>query len=76
MDDARALMLALRNTYPHLGIGIAGGLSADTLPHIAGLLQEIPDLSIDAEGQLRDENDHLDVNKAVRYVLAASRMVT
>lgn len=72
----RADLLELRSSFPHLGLGIAGGLCAATLPQVADLLGEIPDLSIDAEGRLRDSDDHLDVNEAVRYVLSASRMVT
>lgn len=72
----RADLLDLRSSFPHLGLGIAGGLCAATLPQVADLLREIPDLSIDAEGRIRGSDDRLDVNEAVRYVLSASRMVT
>lgn len=43
---------AVRN-YPALGIGIAGGLGPMTLHLIKQLIKEFPELSIDAEGQLR-----------------------
>ncbi len=51
-----------------LGLGVAGGLSADTLHLVTPLLDEFPDLSIDAEGRLRDKDDHLDVGAATSYI--------
>jgi hypothetical protein len=75
VEDALLLIQALRGTFPHLGIGIAGGLSAATLPHIAPLLRAVPDLSIDAEGKLRDENDHLIMNDAIEYAASANRIL-
>ena len=75
MERMRNLVLALRNAFPRLGIGIAGGLSAETLPRIGALLEEFPDLNLDAEGRLRNENDHLIVGAAVEYVASACRCV-
>ena len=49
-------------------LGVAGGLSASTLHLVAPLVEEFPDLSIDAEAGLRDSNDNLDVNAAIAYV--------
>lgn len=74
VDSVRADLLELRSSFPHLGLGIAGGLSAHTLPQVEELLQEIPDLSIDAEGRLRDENDHLNINAAIEYATTAIRL--
>ena len=56
------------------GFGVAGGLSAETLPMIGPLLQEFPNLSIDAEGRLRDQNDFLDLVQAEKYLLKALEM--
>jgi hypothetical protein len=75
VDATRADLLELRSSFPHLGLGIAGGFSSYTLPAVAGLLQDIPDLSVDAEGKLRDENDHLDVKAAVEYATMANRLM-
>jgi hypothetical protein len=75
VDGVRADLLELRSSFPHLGLGIAGGFSAYTLPQVADLLRDIPDLSIDAEGRLRDENDHLDVKAAIEYATMANRLV-
>lgn len=52
-------------------LGIAGGLTAETLAAVAALLSLFHDLSIDAEGGLRDEFDHLDMVKAIRYLRTA-----
>jgi len=54
-----------------IGIGIAGGLCAETLDHVAPLIKGFPGLSIDAEGRLRDGDDHLDLVKAEAYVQKA-----
>jgi hypothetical protein len=55
-----------------LGIGIAGGLSASTLPQLKSLLKKHPFLSIDAEGKLRDANDDLDPARVTAYIHQAS----
>jgi hypothetical protein len=53
---------------PHLGIGLAGGLSRDRLDQVTPLLQAMPQLSIDAEGALRDTADHLDLVRMESYL--------
>lgn len=58
----------------NIGLGIAGGLCPATLHAIEPLIQEFPTVSIDAEGKLRDENDHLNTNLALTYVRQAIRM--
>jgi hypothetical protein len=75
VENMRSALSDLRSSFPHLGLGIAGGLSAATLPQVAELIQGIPDLSIDAEGRLRDKADHLDVGAAIEYVIAANDIV-
>ena len=56
------------------GLGVAGGLCAESLPMIEPLIREFPDLSIDAEGRLRDEDDFLDLNRAEEYLIGALAM--
>lgn len=57
-----------------IGLGIAGGLSATTLRNISPLIAEFSGLSIDAEGRLRDSDDHLDLREAGEYISKASEM--
>lgn len=71
LDRAAAFVKAIAEACPTLGIGIAGGLSADRLPEVAPLLKRFPFLSIDAEGRLRTENDHLDPGLTLAYVQRA-----
>jgi hypothetical protein len=59
-----------------VGIGIAGGLCAASLPAIARLLRAFPRLSIDAEGRLRDDADgggRLMYEEVEGYLTAAAR---
>ena len=56
------------------GLGVAGGLCAESLPMIEPLIREFPGLSIDAEGRLRDGNDLLDMGRAREYLVKALDM--
>jgi hypothetical protein len=49
------LAIAIRAAFPHFGIGIAGGLCAETVPDVAHLIRD--GISVDAEGRLRDDAD-------------------
>lgn len=51
---------AIRSNFPTLGIGVAGGLGPDTIHLVKPLVDEFPDLSIDAQGRLRPSGDALD----------------
>lgn len=68
-----------KTDYP-IGIGFAGGLCANDLAGetrekgVVDMLLDRWTLSIDAEGRLRDADDHLDVQKARAYVDAAGRV--
>lgn len=55
-------------------IGIAGGLGPDTLDLVESLVQEFPNLSIDAEGKLRTPDDQLDMLKVKLYLQRAFQM--
>ena len=57
-----------------IGLGVAGGLCAETLPRIALLAREFPALSIDAEGRLRDTNDALDQKRVDDYLRTAAKL--
>jgi hypothetical protein len=57
-----------------MGFGVAGGLSASTLDRIAPLINDFPDLSIDAESLLRDKDDCLDIDQAKDYIGKALRL--
>ena len=48
----------------NFGLGVAGGLSSKNLRRVEPLLSEFPDLSIDAEGRLRNSDDQLDLREA------------
>lgn len=59
---------ALKKARLGIGLGVAGGLSATTLHNIKPLIAEFSSLSIDAEGRLRDSDDHLDLREAHIYL--------
>jgi len=65
---------ALKKTRLDFGLGVAGGLSSKNLHHAELLLSEFPDLSIDAEGRLRNPDDHLDLREAGEYISGALEM--
>ncbi len=71
LDRASTFVEEFATQYPTLGIGVAGGLCKETLPSVQGLLRRYPFLSIDAEGRLRDVDDHLDLEAAKAYVRCA-----
>ncbi len=60
--------------FHDMGVGVAGGLSWDTMHLLKPLLKQIPYLSIDAEGKLRNENDHLDMSLVEGYVRKAAEV--
>ncbi|MDB5194063.1 MAG: hypothetical protein JWN50_77 [Parcubacteria group bacterium] len=57
------------------GIGIAGGFSKETARSILPLVGKYHDLSVDAEGKLRDEDDRFSMDKATAYVEEMSRVL-
>lgn len=71
---ARDYILALKAQNLRMGIGVAGGLSPTTLDLVEPLAREFPDISIDAEGRLRTQEDHLDLNVANEYLRKALAM--
>ena len=57
-----------------INLGIAGGLGPESMALLNLLLDDFPDLNIDAEGQLRDkETDDLDIIKMSSYLTQAQQ---
>ena len=73
-EKTEAYIAAITESCPNLGIGVAGGLSAETLGSIKPLLKKYPRLSFDAEGMLRDADDHLDRAKTDSYIKDAYQL--
>ena len=61
-------VLALKKARFPAKIVVAGGLGPSGLHLVETLLREFPDLSIDAEGKLRDENDVFLPDAAAQYL--------
>ncbi|MDI6734376.1 MAG: hypothetical protein QMD50_02710 [Patescibacteria group bacterium] len=53
---------------------VAGGLQAKNLDLLKPLIKEFPELSIDAEGKLRDEKDKLDFIAVKKYLEKAKEI--
>ncbi len=78
LDAARSVeyLTAIRATAPELGLVVAGGLQAGNIDELlAPLLPGWSAVSIDAEGRLRDANDHLMLADAADYLRAAWRLL-
>lgn len=70
---AFAVLHAIRARHPTLGLGIAGGLCAETLHTIKPITQQFPQVSIDAEGRIRKHPDAiLDQEKTAAYIRVAA----
>lgn len=67
-SHADVYLRVLKRKNIDIGLGVAGGLSPTTLNLVEPLAEDFPDLSIDAEGRLRDENDNLDLVLAKKYL--------
>jgi len=69
---AHGYLSALNDENMDIALGVAGGLSPSTLVDIIEpLVEEFPDISIDAESRLRDENNSLDIGLAKAYIKTA-----
>lgn len=65
---------ALLDVDLRAGLGVAGGLSAETLDPVELLAKYFPGLCIDAEGRIRDKHDILDLNLAKAYLRRAIKI--
>ena len=79
LDAARSAdyLEAIRSAAPELGLVVAGGLHAGNIEQLLSpLLPEWSAVSIDAEGRLRDTDDHLNTDTAIAYLRAARRLLS
>ncbi len=79
LDAARSTVYleAIRAAAPELGLVVAGGLHAGNITELLSpLLPEWSAASIDAEGRLRDADDHLNTDAAIAYLQAAWELLT
>lgn len=79
-DKLLPMLRTVRDQLPGLGLAVAGGLGPDTVDLLAPIAAEFPDISIDAQGNLkhkdapRDERGHLiatvpvDLDRTVEYI--------
>lgn len=68
---------AIRQRFPELGIAVAGGLGPKTVDLVKPIIDEFPDLSIDAQGKLRPSEsalDPVDWNMAETYLINALKL--
>ncbi len=71
LDTLAAIVADMAKRFPDLGIGVAGGLCAETLSALATLLRLYPFLNLDAEGRLQRPDGGLDLNACAAYLDAA-----
>lgn len=74
-EEVVSALVPFTSSPYHLKLGVAGGLAADNVHRLRPLLEIYPDLSIDAEGRLRDEDDRLDLAATHAYVEAALEVI-
>ncbi len=61
-----------------IGLGIAGGMSAvfsQFEDQLSALVQDFPDISVDAEGKLRDKDDNLAIDEAIKFARESLRIL-
>ena len=78
LDAARSAeyLEAIRSAAPELGLVVAGGLHAGNIAQLLSpLLPQWAAVSIDAEGRLRDADDHLNTDAAIDYLQAARHLL-
>lgn len=69
---------AIREAFPDLGLVAAGGLGPNTMGLVEPLLEEFPNISIDAQGRLRPSGnalDPIDWDLAEGYLIEALRIL-
>lgn len=67
----------ISENFPHIGLGAAGGLGPDSIELVRPLVEKFPNISIDAQGQLRSSGSALDPiewDRAGRYIHEAMKL--
>ncbi len=78
--DANSLLpyaRLIKERFPKIGIGVAGGLGPTTMELVRPIVEEFPDVSIDAQGRLRPSGsalDPIDWDMAGEYLVRALKM--
>jgi len=87
VDGLLPMLRTIRDQLPELGLAVAGGLGPDTVDLLEPIAREFPDISIDAQGQLkrkdatRDYHGHLvatqpaELEKSREYISKSSAML-
>jgi len=70
----RDLLMAVAEKGWDIGLGAAGGLGPYSLDLVEPLLIDFPNLNIDAQGRLRNQNNDLDIGLAQEYLRKAFNM--
>lgn len=73
-NRARAFLVAITEKPWKVGTGVAGGLGPNTLDLVESLIANFSNLSIDAEGLLRNADDDLDAEAVKTYLANANQM--
>jgi hypothetical protein len=76
-ERARTFLAAITERGWNIALGVAGGLGPDTLHLVTpllDLLDQFPDLNIDAQGKLRNEHNELDLQKVALYLERAQQL--
>lgn len=73
-ERAREFLSEIAERGWNLGLGVAGGLGPDSLDLVEPLVSEFPDLSIDAQGRLRNAENDLDPESVKTYLTKALQM--
>ena len=74
-ERARHILLAIRDKMDDIGLGVAGGLGPHSLDLLEPLLTDFPDINIDAQGRLRNEENELDSRLVRFYIYKASLLL-
>lgn len=73
-EGLRPFIRIVDRHLPHVGVTVAGGLGPTSMQLVEPLLEEFPNLNIDAQGKLRQSGnalDPIDWNMAGQYLIRA-----
>jgi len=73
-ERAREFLSSIAEQGWDIGLGVAGGLGPDSLNLVEPLIADFPNLSIDAQGRLRNADNDLDLNAVNAYLVKALQL--
>lgn len=79
VTEAASMYIRLSTEFPDIAFGFAGGFSGNNVYDRTRSLSKMlgnNDFSIDAEGQLRDDTDTLELSKVEKYIYEAARSLS